>query len=77
MVNIEQVNADHGHDFHPLADHMNKLQNFTKGEIHEFSAFPYSLQLMFFNLITHLMISQINYTWHESCTNGIACCSGH
>ena len=60
MVNPLQVNADHGHDFHPLADHMTKLQNFTKGDIHEFSAFPFSLQLMFdqtCNLIVFLMIS--------------------
>ena len=30
MVNSVRVNADHGHDFHPLADHMKK---FTKVEI--------------------------------------------
>ena len=27
-----------------LADYMTKLKNFTKGEIHEFSAFPFSVQ---------------------------------
>ena len=47
MVNTLWVNADHGCDFHPLNDHMTKLQNFSKGEIREFSAFPFSLQLMF------------------------------
>ena len=32
MVNSVRVNADHGHDFHPLADYMIKLWNFNKGE---------------------------------------------
>ena len=41
-----RVNADHGCDFHRLVDHMTKLRNFTKGEIHEFSVFPFSLQLI-------------------------------
>ena len=27
MVNTVQVNADHGRDFNPLADHMTKLKN--------------------------------------------------
>ena len=30
MVNTVQVNADHGHEFNPLANHMTKLQNLTK-----------------------------------------------
>ena len=30
------VNADHGRDFHPLADHMTQLNNFTNGGIHAF-----------------------------------------
>ena len=46
-VNIVRVNADHGRDFHPLADHVTTLQNYTKGEIREFSAFPFSLHLVF------------------------------
>ena len=33
MVNTVSVNADHGRDFHPLANHMTKLKNFTKVEI--------------------------------------------
>ena len=37
--------ADHGHNFHPIADHMTKLRKFIKGK---FSAFPFSLQLMFY-----------------------------
>ena len=45
MVNTLWVNAD-GRDLHPLADHMAKLNNFTKVEICEFSAFPFSFQLM-------------------------------
>ena len=57
-----RVKADHGRGFHTLADHMTKLQCFSKGEIGEFSAFPFSLQLMFdqalSNLIVCLMISQ-------------------
>ena len=52
------VKTDHGHDH--LTDHMTELKNFTKGEICEFSAFPFSLQLMFDqasnNLIVCLMI---------------------
>ena len=74
MVNTVWVNADHGHDFHPLADHITKLRNFTKGKTRNFSAFPFSLHLMFdqalSNLIVHLMISQTISTkvaqmsWH-------------
>ena len=30
MVNTVWVNVDHGYDLHPLADHMTKLQHFTK-----------------------------------------------
>ena len=47
MVNTVWVNADHGRDFHPFTDHMTKLQHFNKGEIGEFSTFPFSLHLMF------------------------------
>ena len=65
MVNTVWVNADHGRDFHPLADPMNKLRNFTKEENHDFSAILFSLQLMLEqcknNLIVCLMISQKNY----------------
>ena len=43
MVNTSWVNADHGRDLHPLADHMTKLQNFTKEENRAFSAFRFSL----------------------------------
>ena len=60
-----RVNADHWQDFHLLADHTTKLKNFTMGEIHEFSAFPFSFLLIFeqtlSNLIVCLMISQKNY----------------
>ena len=62
LVNTVWVNADHGRDFHPLADHMTKLQKFTKEENRDFSAFRLSLQFMFeqplTNLIVFLMISQ-------------------
>ena len=60
MVNTVWVNADHGRDFHPLADHMTKLRNFTKEET------IFSLQLMLekalTNLIVCLMISQKLHT---------------
>ena len=39
MVNIVWVNADHGRDFHPLADHMTRLKSFTKEENRYFSVF--------------------------------------
>ena len=62
MVNTVYVNADHGRDLHPLADHMTKLKNFTKEENRDFSAFRFSLQLILeqalINLIVCLMISQ-------------------
>ena len=65
MVNTVLVNADHGRDLHPLADHMTK-RNFTKEENRDFSAFRFSLQLLLeqalSNLIICLMISQNNYT---------------
>ena len=35
-----RVIAGHGRDFNSLADHIAKLRNFTKCNIHEFSAFP-------------------------------------
>ena len=44
MANILWVYGDHGCEFDP--DDMTKLKNFTKGEIHEFLAFPFSHQLM-------------------------------
>ena len=43
MVNTMCVNANHGRDFHPLADHMAKLRNFTKEQNRDFSAFRFSL----------------------------------
>ena len=59
MVNTVRVNADHGRDFNPFADHMKKLQNFTKDENCDFSEFRFSLHLMLElnNLIVCLMIS--------------------
>ena len=76
MVNNAQVNVDHGRDFHPLTNHVTKL---PRVKCHEFSAFPFSLQLMFdqtlSNLIVCLMISQNNT--YNSYTNELACCSGY
>ena len=34
MVKTVLVNADHGRDFRPLADHMTQLRNLTEGDIH-------------------------------------------
>ena len=39
MVSPVWVNADHGRDFNPLAEHMTKLKNSTKEENRDFSAF--------------------------------------
>ena len=56
------LNADHGRDLHPFVNHMTKLNNFTKEENRDFSAFRFSFQLMLeqalTNLIVCLMISQ-------------------
>ena len=46
MVSTVWVNANHGHDLHPLADYMTKLQSVTKEENRDFSAFRFSLHLM-------------------------------
>ena len=45
MVNTVWVNADHGRDLHPIADHTTKLNNFTKEENSDFSAFRFLLYL--------------------------------
>ena len=62
MVNTVWVNADHGRDFHPLADYMTKWRNFTKEENRDFSAILFLFQLMLektlTNLIVYLIISQ-------------------
>ena len=66
MVNTVWVNADHGRDLHPLADHMTKLRKFTKEKNRDFSAFRLSLHLMLeqalTNFIVCLMISQKLHT---------------
>ena len=79
MVNTLWVNADHGPDFHPLADHMTKLQNFTKGEIREFSAFPFPLQLVFDQTLSNLIVlsDDSTKTTNNSCTNEVARCNGY
>ena len=56
MVTTVRVNANHERDFHPLADHMTKLQNYTKNEIREFSAFPFSLHLMFNQTLSNFVV---------------------
>ena len=49
MVNTVRVNADHGRDFHPLADHMTT----------EFLAFPILHQLMFDQTLCTLIVCLI------------------
>ena len=65
MVNTVWVNANHGRDLYPLADHMTKSRNFTKEQNRDFSAFTlllqYILEQALTNLIVCLMISQKNY----------------
>ena len=56
MVNTVWVNADRGRDFHPLADNMTKLRNFTKEENCDFSAIVFSLQLMLEQALTNLIV---------------------
>ena len=78
MVNTVYVNADHGRDLHPLADHMTKVRNFTNEENRDFSAFRFSLQLMLEQALTNLIIFlMISKTTYKSCTNELACCSGY
>ena len=66
MVSNVWVNAEHGRDFHPLANQMTKLRNFSKEENRDFSTIRFSLQLMLeqalTNLIVYLMISQKLHT---------------
>ena len=50
------VIADCGRDFRPLDDHVTKLRNFTKDEIREFSAFPFSVHLMFDQTLSNLIV---------------------
>ena len=59
MVTAVWFNADHGHDLHPLANHKTKLQNFTKEENRDFSAFRFSLQLMLGQALTNLIVCQM------------------
>ena len=56
MVNTVRVYADHGHDSNPLADHMTNLENFTKEQNRDFSAFRFSLQQMLEQALTNLIV---------------------
>ena len=56
MVQTLLVSADHERDCHPLADQMTKLLNFTKIDIREFSAFSCSLQLLFDQILSSVMV---------------------
>ena len=68
MVNIVQVNANHGcdlTDFHPLVDYVTKLQIYTKGEISEFSV-SFSLQLMFVQTLSNLLVCLSDKTYKQA-----------
>ena len=56
MVSTVWINADHGHELHPLADHMTNLRNFTRGQNRDFSAFRFSLQLMLEQALANLIV---------------------
>ena len=65
MVNSVWVNADHGRDFHPLANYMTKLKTFTKEENRYFSAFRLSLQFMLEQALTNLIVCLISEKLHS------------
>ena len=79
MVSTVWVNANHGRGLHPFADHMTKLQNFTKEENRDFSVILFSIQSMLeqalTNLIVCMMISQKSI--YINCTNELTCCGGY
>ena len=37
IKNGKRINADHGYNFHPFANHITKQKNFTKVEIYSVS----------------------------------------
>ena len=53
-----RVSVGHGRDFRPLANHMTKLRDYTKGENRDFSAFRFSLHLMLEQVLSNLIVSQ-------------------
>ena len=59
MVKTVWVNADHGRDFHPLADHMTKLLHFTKEKNRDFSAILFSLQLMLEQVLSFFVVAKL------------------
>ena len=76
MVSTVWINADHGRDFHPLADHTTQLKNFTKEENLDFSAFRFSHQLMVEQALTNLIVYDFTKTTYKTFTNELECCSG-
>ena len=77
MVNPVWVNADHGRDFQPLADHMKKLRHFTKEENLDFSAFCFFTSVNACTSINFLKLSDFTKSTYKSCTNKLARCSGY
>ena len=76
MVSTLWVDADHGRDLHPLADHMTKLINFIKEENRDFSAFRLSLQLIQLTTVNSFS-DDFTKTTYKNCTNELVCCSGY
>ena len=77
MVNTVWVNADQVRKLHPLADHMTKLNNFTKEENRDFSALRFSLQLMLEQALTNFIVCDFKKNTYRSCINELASCSGY
>ena len=46
MVNTVWVNAGHGHNFHPLANHVTKVKKFTKEENEIFQHFDFTVKCL-------------------------------
>ena len=73
MATIVRVNADHGRDFLTLADHMTTLR---KGDVRKSSAFLFSLQLLFDQILSNLILCPVIFrkkNTYKSCTNELAC----
>ena len=66
IQNGKYGHADHGCDFHPLVEHMNQLRNFTIGEIHEFSAVPFSYLLILDQTLSFNSLMILQKKLHKS-----------
>ena len=62
----------------PFAEYVIKLRNLTNGEVCDFSAFLFSLKLMFDQTISNIIVCVAishNDTTHKGFTNELSCCS--